>query len=902
MKTKTYSVLLLLLALCLSAKAEEYYCKHIDISDGLSQPSVTAILSDTHDAVWIGTVFGLNKYRSNSITKYLPTDEGGRGYIKGNRINLLFLDSSGGIWAASESALSVYDASEDNFKPVANEMILSAYETDSLILFGGRRGVLGYDKRQGHLFEEPFAYIANSYIISMIGLEDGNLLCVDRGLGLFTFNPLSHACTPIPVDGLDGAIIMDACLHDGVLYVAVYNKGIYAVDLRMRKVTEVYDSSNSALPFNIVLCLEEIDSLLWIGTDGDGMCVLDSGKIIPLEGLLTGAESGRGSNSISVLYKDGLDNIWAGSVREGAYCLGRTDLSTISPLRNGIPCDVIISMCRSEDGIYIGTDGGGVCKYPSDGDRLVSVSPSSLKISSITELDSERMLISVYGRGLFTMDKRDGTTRPFYIVDRETNLKEQASGCIPMVYKLSDGTILILAVRAFLYDPSAHEFVVFNKGEYYPNISGMQVCGEPLDYDGSIVYTFSNNGIFSLNKSKRTVNLIYPCPEGITINTASFDGERTVWIGTNEGLWNMDVESGEVNRFLSAAFRRVTYLQSCEDGTLWIAADNILFRKDGDKIEVFDESYGFPANEILCGTITQNRLYLGGTGGFVDVSLPIQEHSNKNLMLELYDVEVGGKILSCNVADKIEIPWNYASLTLGVNLKGIDPFTRELYRYTLAGPDVNYQTETFMDRISFQNLGIGSYQISVSYLQKGGDWSPEQTMLFVTVSPPWYRKWWAYVIYAVVIIAVIFYSIYSYNSRKEKHLANTLSRWVSTSSVPQSAASGNAQTPEQDLMGKVNGIIEKNISNVNLNVTTIASEMAMSRASLYSKVKAACGMGVAAYVEDIRLRQACKLLKETTKSIAEISEAVGFSSPNYFSSRFKQVIGITPLTFRKESK
>ena len=106
---------------------------------------------------------------------------------------------------------------------------------------------------------------------------------------------------------------------------------------------------------------------------------------------------------------------------------------------------------------------------------------------------------------------------------------------------------------------------------------------------------------------------------------------------------------------------------------------------------------------------------------------------------------------------------------------------------------------------------------------------------------------------------------------------------------------------EAELIGKLNSYVEEHMSDNTLNVADIAREAAMSRASLYSKVKAITGMGVAQYVEDLRIRRACHLLKETRKSVAEISEEVGFSSPNYFSMRFKQAVGISPLTFRKNS-
>ena len=87
-----------------------------------------------------------------------------------------------------------------------------------------------------------------------------------------------------------------------------------------------------------------------------------------------------------------------------------------------------------------------------------------------------------------------------------------------------------------------------------------------------------------------------------------------------------------------------------------------------------------------------------------------------------------------------------------------------------------------------------------------------------------------------------------------------------------------------------------------MNVVEIATNMAMSRASLYYKVNAMFGKGVAELIEERRMERAEDLLKNSVMSVLEISEKVGYSTPRYFSTRFKQRHnGVTPLKYRQNN-
>jgi CheY-like chemotaxis protein len=93
-------------------------------------------------------------------------------------------------------------------------------------------------------------------------------------------------------------------------------------------------------------------------------------------------------------------------------------------------------------------------------------------------------------------------------------------------------------------------------------------------------------------------------------------------------------------------------------------------------------------------------------------------------------------------------------------------------------------------------------------------------------------------------------------------------------------------------------LIEKNISNADLNVNDIGRELGMSRVQVYRKMKALLGYSVNDYIIDVRLKKAKHLLINTDKTIAEISMEVGFSSATYFSTTFKSKFNMSPKEFK----
>lgn len=103
---------------------------------------------------------------------------------------------------------------------------------------------------------------------------------------------------------------------------------------------------------------------------------------------------------------------------------------------------------------------------------------------------------------------------------------------------------------------------------------------------------------------------------------------------------------------------------------------------------------------------------------------------------------------------------------------------------------------------------------------------------------------------------------------------------------------------DEDLLNRFVQHIGDNMSDINLSIDDIASDMCMSRSNLFRKIKQITGMGPNEYMRLARLKRAAELLQERRHSIADICMLVGFNSPSYFSSCFKKQYGCLPKDYK----
>jgi AraC-like DNA-binding protein len=108
------------------------------------------------------------------------------------------------------------------------------------------------------------------------------------------------------------------------------------------------------------------------------------------------------------------------------------------------------------------------------------------------------------------------------------------------------------------------------------------------------------------------------------------------------------------------------------------------------------------------------------------------------------------------------------------------------------------------------------------------------------------------------------------------------------------------KSPDEQLLDRVMKVINKNISNSDLSVDSIADEVGISRVHLHRKMKELTGQTPHDFIRNLRLKQAANLLANHGMNVTEVMYACGFSNSASFSTVFKKFYGMSPRDYMKE--
>ena len=108
---------------------------------------------------------------------------------------------------------------------------------------------------------------------------------------------------------------------------------------------------------------------------------------------------------------------------------------------------------------------------------------------------------------------------------------------------------------------------------------------------------------------------------------------------------------------------------------------------------------------------------------------------------------------------------------------------------------------------------------------------------------------------------------------------------------------------DQEFINKLTNILEVNLDNENFGVKELAEEMGVSRSQLHRKIHAINGNSTSQFIREFRLQKAMEMLQKNVATASEIAYRVGFSSPTYFSTCFREYYGYPPgeVKYRKPS-
>jgi DNA-binding response OmpR family regulator len=104
---------------------------------------------------------------------------------------------------------------------------------------------------------------------------------------------------------------------------------------------------------------------------------------------------------------------------------------------------------------------------------------------------------------------------------------------------------------------------------------------------------------------------------------------------------------------------------------------------------------------------------------------------------------------------------------------------------------------------------------------------------------------------------------------------------------------------ENVFLQKIREVVETHLSDADFDMPQLERALGMSHSQVFRKVKALTGHSPSVLIRTIRLHKSRELLKDRSRTIAEVAYEVGFSSPAYFSTMFLEAFGKTPSDFRQ---
>lgn len=917
-----------------SGQHAHYSYTQLSISNGLSHASIESILLDKQGDLWIGTKNGLNQYAQQKMNNFFHM-AGNKFSIPDNHILHLAEDSIGNIWIATAKGLAQYDREQNIFRTITRGRVQSSLCIDGGILFGGDNVLYFYDyikqklEQRIHIQPEgPNTLPIQFRVQKIIPIDKNRVMIGTRRKGIFIYHHKTGVFEPFTSD-IPNALLIAICkTSDQQVYASFYTKGVHVYDKTGKKQC-TYTTENSALNNNYVMDILQHKGKIWLATDGGGINIIDP-KTRNISHLLhtTGDLTSLPVNSITQFYKDQNENLWIGSVRGGVINIKESYIKTYQDVvlnySGGLTEKSVTSLYEDKQNnlVWIGTDGGGINLYNPQTEKFTHY-PATYgdKVVSITGFSENELLISLYMKGLFIFNKQTGKYKRFIVVDEKTNRKVCFNGYIALANQINDEKIYIIGFGGWVYHLKKQKFTPLTLPDKYKEVSSaLQLTY--VNQEFSLLK--QGNLAYIAHTSNDSIHLLTETNIDESITSMTYDSiQHTVWIGTNHGLRYYNMEEKKYKELPTGLFFHISYLTIDQQNRLWISAHNKLFSYSiqENKFTSWNNSDGFLSNEILAkyhNTQNKDFIYLAGTQGLVRIACNIYPEKHEEPTIYLSDIHYNGQSCLKQIQNgKLSIPWNYQSLRLNCGVKSKDVFQKHLLKYTIKDPTSENTFESYETYLNLSSLSPGNYTLLVSCYTKEGTESQGVQLLTLTITPPWYKSTWFIAsltltfIGGCIIVGKWTYRkktrqmkgdignflqgiLYSLNSKERKE---ELSQ---ETEIPKSLSTLNEA--DKVFLDKLNKLINENLSNEELSIKFLTDHLAMSRASLYNKVKALTGIGVNDYINRIRIEHSVYLLTHTDMSINEISCEVGFSYPRYFSTSFKQVKGMPPTQFKEENK
>lgn len=691
---------------------------HFTVRQGFSNPIVNCIIEDRSGNLWFGTEGGgLSRYDGKQFTHF-TVSEG----LSNNFVHCLLEDSSGNIWIGTNGGgVSKYDGK--SFTHFTQKDGLSSNKISIIIenkagnlWFGTNGGGLTYYNGKHFTHYTDSAIFPNYTVVGIVESRTGNLWIGTNGAGLLEFDGTSFI-RYTEKEGLSLNAVR-SLMEDrsGNLWIGTWGLGVSRFDGK----TFTYATVNEGLSHKVMCSIIEAKSgNIWLGTGGGGVMRYDGKHLYHF-----GKNQGLSDNVALSVLEDNKGNLWFGSLNYGVTKYDGK--SFIQYTRNeGLAGNDIRCIIEDRAGnLWFGTNGGGVSKF--DGVSFTNFSNT---------------------QGLSGKDVRS------MMEDREGNLW----------FGTFDGGVT-------KYDGTT--FTHFTEKEGLSNNGVLSIFQD----ESGVMYFGTNGGGVELFDGKRFICLTEK--EGLTNNVVqgiTEDLSGNIWFGTRFGLSRLDRNEGQrllasfskgfdsLAQELKINFRSYAFddgfigigvnggktMCKVKDGTLWIGANDRLtiYHPTGDMPDTV-----VPNIQLTGLALFSENIDWAGLNRKMDSTIVLGNG------VSVGNFKFNGLSRWYNLPNELSLEHNNNYLTFSFIGITMNRPKRVRYQYILEGIDPNWSVITDRTEAPYGNLPHGTYTFKVKAMNSEGYWSQPLAYTF-TIRPPWWRTWWAYAAYLIIIVGSIGYYI-----------------------------------------------------------------------------------------------------------------------------------------------
>ena len=707
---KPIRLLINLLCLCtLPAWGVEIFSRKLNSFSGLPDDNVRYLLQDSRGFIWMGTPSGLYRYDGYFFNTYKYSEDGNNRLLNNNHIYGLYnVDADRLLISEQGGHLSVYDVRNNCFQDIPNAEKLQLYS----------------DCRK----MEPDSQLTAPFSKT---IENGGNVIIDN-LG-----------NPVVLDNTGLVWFIDRKTKETI---------------RMRVFDEKLFPLVSSKKYKVVT--SEKNGLIWVSTNGCGITLYDrrthtEQRILHTSGLIS-------TDFILDMMMDQDENVWVADEFHGVECLmpihDKADVRLLAPQAKGLRSNqVYIMKWLADSTMLVANTQGDV--YKTDAQLNIPATPTyqDLDIHSACYDRQGDFWIGSRQRGLMSGDRNWYRHKPgdptsiaadnvyYLLCDRDGR-----------IWVACEDTYLDLAERR---QDGTYEFRHFFDSKFSARVMYQDKSG--------IVWVGTKNGLYSFRPEellRDTSAYQHPLTSkdlGYSdVSCITEDRRGILWVGTvGSGVYARAPGAAhfEKNTSLGLLSNDVQSILEDRKGVMWFATKNGLTIYDPASCKMRQH---YNENNLMRNYYADNcalmladgRLAFGTNSGILiyDPSKIAAEETLKD-RLDITDILVNGIQRGGNG----ELRLDYDENSLTVRFSAFNYGDEDGVRYTclLEGYDKDWSAPSPYSFASYRNLPPGRYVLHVKAIGPGQPADGERT-LAVTIAHPWWKTWWAYLIYLSLLAGI----------------------------------------------------------------------------------------------------------------------------------------------------